>query len=98
METYALESAILRVKKAARARGEEKVALQVAAVRCFAQDAMDRIEVSGRRLLAAIEEGDTLRTALAGLKRFTRRDAIDTVALRRRVAEAAIEVGASPLA
>ena len=60
-------------------------------MRCFAQDAMDKIEVSGRRQLWAVEEGDMLRTYLAALKRFTKRDLVNTVALRRQVADAAIE-------
>jgi alkylation response protein AidB-like acyl-CoA dehydrogenase len=98
METYALESSVLRARKRAAAQGEEKTALVAAAVRCFAQDAMDRIEVSGRRLLAAIDEGDTLRTYLAALRRFAKRDVVDTIALRRRVADAAIEAGGYPLA
>jgi len=98
METYALESAVLRARKRATARGEDKTALVAAAVRCFAQDAMDRIEVSGRRLLAAVDEGDTLRTYLAALRRFAKRDVVDTIALRRRVADAAIEAGGYPLA
>jgi alkylation response protein AidB-like acyl-CoA dehydrogenase len=97
MDTYALESAVLRAKKRAAAQGEEKTRLQEAAVRCFAQDAMDRIEASGRKLLAAVEEGDMLRTYLAGLKRFTKREAQNTVALRRQVAEAAIDRTAYPL-
>ncbi len=97
METYALESAVIRTQKRAAAQGEDKTRLQEAAVRCFAQDAMDTIEVSARRLLAAVEDGDTLRTYLAALKRFTRRETINTVALRRIVAEAAIEQGGYPL-
>jgi alkylation response protein AidB-like acyl-CoA dehydrogenase len=97
MATYALESALLRTRKRAAARGEDAARLQEAAVRCYAQDAMDEIEASARRLLAAVEEGDTLRTLLAALKRFTKRDVCNTVALRRRVAEAAIEKGAYPL-
>jgi alkylation response protein AidB-like acyl-CoA dehydrogenase len=97
METYALESAVIRAQKRAAARGEDKTRLQEAAVRCFAQDAMDTIEVSARRLLAAVEDGDMLRTYLAALKRFTKRETINTVALRRMVAEAAIEQGAYPL-
>jgi hypothetical protein len=97
METYALESAVLRARKRAAAEGEEKTALVAAAVRCFAQDAMDRIEVSARRLLAAVDEGDMLRTYLAALRRFGKREIADTVALRRRVAEAAIEAGGYPL-
>ncbi len=97
METYALESALIRTQKRARAQGAERCRLQEAALRCFAQDAMDRIEVSGRRLLAALEEGDTLRTYLAALKRFTKREVLDTVALRRQVAAATIEAGGYPL-
>jgi alkylation response protein AidB-like acyl-CoA dehydrogenase len=98
MATYALESALLRARKRAAARGEEATRLQEAAVRCYAQDAMDEIEASARKLLAAVEEGDALRTLLAALKRFTRRDVCNTVALRRKVADAAIEKVAYPLA
>jgi hypothetical protein len=58
---------------------------------------MDEIEVSARKLLAAVEEGDTLRTLLAALKRFTKRDVCDTVALRRKVADAVIEQVGYPL-
>jgi hypothetical protein len=39
METYALESALLRTRKRAARRGEDKARLQEAAVRCYAQDA-----------------------------------------------------------
>ena len=38
-----------------------------------------------------------LRTYLGALRRFTRREALDTVALRRVVAQAAIERGRTPL-
>jgi hypothetical protein len=97
METYALESAVLRAQKRAAAQGEDKARLQEAAVRCFAQDALDRVEASARRLLSAVEEGDMLRTYLAALKRFTKREAANTVALRRQVAAAAIEAEGYPL-
>lgn len=97
METYALESALLRARKKAAAAGDEACALQAAAVECFAQDALDRVEVSARRLLAALGEGDTLQTHLSALRRFTKREVIDTIARRRRVADAAIEHGGYPL-
>jgi hypothetical protein len=97
MDTFALESALLRAQKRAAARGEDDTRLQEAAVRCFAHDAMDRIEAHARRILAALEEGDMLRTYLAALKRFSRRDAVNTIALRRQVAAAVIENGRYPL-
>jgi len=97
METYALESVLLRARKRARARGEEEAGLQQAAVRCFAQDALDRIEVSARRLLAAAAEGDTLRSLLVALGRLTKREAVNTVAVRRQIADAAVAAGGYPL-
>jgi alkylation response protein AidB-like acyl-CoA dehydrogenase len=99
MDAYALESAVLRAQKKAAREGEAKASLQAAVVQCFAQEAMDRIESNGRKLLAALDEGDTRRTYLAALKRFTKREAVDTVGLKRQIAEAAIDrVGDYPLA
>src|SRR6185436_18219520 len=97
MEAYALESALLRTQKRCNAHGEPNARLQLSAVRCFAQDSLDRVEVWARRLLAAVEEGDALRAALAALKRFTKRETLDTVALREEVAAAAVEAGGYPL-
>src|SRR5437867_2054030 len=96
METYALESALLRTRKKAGVSGEA-CALQATAVRCFAQDALDRIEVSARRLLSAVADGDPLRTYVSALRQFTKRDLANTVTLRRQVAAAAIEQGGYPL-
>jgi butyryl-CoA dehydrogenase len=88
METYAMESAVLRTAKLAAA-GRGTHALDVTAV--FTQDAMGRIEASARTVLAACQEGDTLRTSLAFLRRLTRREPVDTVALRRHIAARLIE-------
>ena len=96
MEVYALESALLRARKVHAARGEDAAALAATAVRCFAQDAMDQVEVSARHLLSAVDEGDTLRTYLAALRRLTKREAVNTVALRRQMAAAALEKGGYP--
>jgi alkylation response protein AidB-like acyl-CoA dehydrogenase len=97
METYALESAVLRARKKAEAGGKGADGYE-SATRCFAQDALDRIEVRARRLLAALQEGGALRASLAALSRMLRREAADTVALRRRVAALVLERGGYPLA
>ena len=97
MEIFALESALLRTRKRADRDGAAAARLHETAVRCFAQDALDKIETSARRLLAAVEEGDTLRTYLAALKRFAKRETLNTVALRREVADATIAQGGYPL-
>jgi alkylation response protein AidB-like acyl-CoA dehydrogenase len=96
MEVYALESALLRARKLQAAGGDSAAALAATAVRWYAQAAMDQVEVSARHLLAAVEEGDTLRTYLAALRRLTKRETPNTTALRREVAMAALEKGGYP--
>ncbi len=91
MEVYAIESSLRRAQKAASQRGEATAAASDAA-RAFLYDAADRVEKEARTALAAVVEGDMLRTQLAVLRRFSRREPVDTVALRRRVA-AAVQLG-----
>jgi butyryl-CoA dehydrogenase len=68
------------------------------AARCFVQDAMDRVEVHARRLLAALQEGEALRASLLALRGMVQRETADTVALRRRAAALAVERGGYPFA
>ena len=84
IDTYASESAMLR---AAQAGG----ALHEAAARVFVNDAATRIEASAKTALAAMAEGDTLRTLLAALRRLLKVTPINTVALRRQLADATVE-------
>jgi len=60
------------------------------------EEGLDKMEWIAKRALAAISEGDELRTQLAWLKRLFRRDPVNLVALRRRIAAAAIEAGQYP--
>jgi len=90
METYAMESSLRRAQKAVAARGEEASSAMVDAARAFIYDAMDRVEKEARTAVAAVAEGDMLRIQLGALKRFTKREAVDTITLRRRVAAAVL--------
>jgi len=98
MDVYAMESLLLRTLKKLSASGSESCAAEVAATRVFIYDACDRMEVEARRALARIAEGDTLRTQLAVLRRFLRRTPPDTIELRRRVADRALELHRYPFA
>jgi hypothetical protein len=51
-------------------------------------DSADRLEKNARTALAATVQGDTLRTQLSVLKRFAKREPVDTIGLRRRIAAA----------
>ncbi len=88
-----MESALLRTLKYVAANSEEKADLRIEATRTFISDAMDRIEITARPLLAAVAEGDMLRTQVAALKRFTRHTAYNTIQSRQRIANAMIESG-----
>ncbi len=57
---------------------------------------MMRVEMSARQALAAMVEGDTLRTMLAALRRLPKASPVNTVALRRRLADAAVGQGGYP--
>jgi alkylation response protein AidB-like acyl-CoA dehydrogenase len=89
MDVYAMESTLRRAQKARVARGEAADVMCEAA-RAFIYDAMDRVEKDARTALIATAEGDTLITQLAVLRRFSKHAALDTIAIRRRVAEAVL--------
>jgi alkylation response protein AidB-like acyl-CoA dehydrogenase len=89
MDVYAMESSLRRAQKAAASRGEAAGVMGDAA-RAFIYDAMDRVEKEARTALAATAEGDTLLTQLAVLRRFAKHSPLDTIALRRRVADAVL--------
>ncbi|HWN75359.1 MAG TPA: acyl-CoA dehydrogenase family protein [Candidatus Udaeobacter sp.] len=88
MEVYAMESTLLRAQKAAASKGEAASSVMIDAVRVFIADAAERVDHEAKRAIAAVHEGDMLTTQMAVLKRFGKRPAVDTIALRRRVAAA----------
>src|SRR5580765_988732 len=97
IDLYSAESAVLRAQAAA-AGNAPKAALHVDAARVFVNDAAMRIDASARQALAATVDGDTLRTMLAALRRLLKVTPINTVAARRRLADATVERGGYPLA
>ena len=84
INTYASESAVLR---ASQAGGP----LHEAAARVYVTDAAARVEASAKTALAAMADGDTLRTLLAALRRLLKVTPVNTVALRRQLADATVE-------
>jgi|HubBroStandDraft_6_1064221.scaffolds.fasta_scaffold13853_5 alkylation response protein AidB-like acyl-CoA dehydrogenase len=89
MDVYAMESSLRRAQKSAAARSSVAPVMADAAS-AFIYDAMDRVEKEARTALAATADGDTLITQLAVLRRFAKHAPLDTIALRRRVAEAVL--------
>ncbi len=91
-DIYAAESAVLRAQRAVT-DADAHATLHEAAARLFVNDAAQRVENNARSALAAMAEGDTLRTLLAALRRVLKVTPVNTVALRRTLADAATANG-----
>ena len=87
VEVYGSESALLRATQAGGPLGD----LHSAAARAYINDAAVRVEGSAKTALAAMADGDTLRTLLAALRRLFKVTPVNTVALRRQLADATVE-------
>jgi hypothetical protein len=87
MQVYALESSLLRAKKIGAGGAKSQAATAEAMVRLFAADALAIADRAGKRVLAAVAEGDMLRTQMAILRRLTKHEPANTIALGRVVAQ-----------
>ena len=57
----------------------------------YVQEAFGRIEQLAKECLAAAEEGDTLRTMLALVRKLTRFQPINTLAIKKEIAAKIID-------
>ncbi len=91
IEIYAVESSLLRARK----MGNNKTA--IAATQYYTAHAMTILEPAARRVLAAVAEGDMLRTQLAIVRRLVKHEPADTIQIGRSLARQAVEAGRYPL-
>jgi alkylation response protein AidB-like acyl-CoA dehydrogenase len=94
IELFAMESALLRALKSAARDGEDAARPKADMVMVYFNDAFGRIDLLAKEGLASMEEGDTLRTQLGALKKFTRYTPINTTRLRRAIAARIIDAEA----
>ncbi len=95
IDAYAAESAVLRALAAA---GSPDADLHVATATVVTHEAAGRVELAARGALAALGEGDTLRTHLAALRRLLKLTPANLVSRRRIIADAAVARGGYPFA
>lgn len=96
IEIFAMESALLRAMKSMKNFGDERAKIQNKMVKVYVDDTFARIEGYARGILSAISEGDTLRTYLSILKKLTRFLPINTITLRREIADYVTRIGRYP--
>jgi alkylation response protein AidB-like acyl-CoA dehydrogenase len=98
IETYAMESAVLRAQKMVENKSETAAALPIAMSRVYLSQAMEKIEAAAKKVIAAVADGDMLRTQLAILRRLAKHEPFNTIELRQQIAQKVIERGKYTLA
>jgi alkylation response protein AidB-like acyl-CoA dehydrogenase len=86
-EVYAMESCILRAEKLRTNRHAN------AMTQYYAEKSIEKVELATRKVIAAVAEGDMLRTQLAILRRLAKHEPANTIALGRDIARHVIEAG-----
>jgi len=103
IEIYAMESAVLRAQKMVEGvsssnQGEAAAALPIAMTRVYLTQAMDKVEAAAKKVIADVAEGDMLRTQLAIVRRLSKHEPCNTIALRQQIAQKTVERGKYTLA
>ncbi len=93
METYGMESSWLRTMKLVASRGGAACTTHVGMTRLYCNEAMGRLDLWSRELLAACASGDELRTMLAAARRLVKYTPIDAGHLRLEIARHFVEKG-----
>jgi alkylation response protein AidB-like acyl-CoA dehydrogenase len=93
IETFVAESLLLRVIKMSDKNGEVSSQNQIDMMRCYLNDAIDKVSKYGKEAINAFATGDEQRMMLLGLKRFTKSDPFNSKDARRRIADKLIAEG-----
>ena len=93
IETFAMDSCVLRARKFLEANGEQKSALVTAMTQVYIAGAMNRLEASAKKIIAAVAEGDMLRTQMAIVRRLVKFEPTNVIALQEQIAARVLETG-----
>lgn len=91
IETFEAESTLLRVVKLVDKEGEASSQVKIDMMRCYLNDAVDKVNKAGKEAINAFASGDEQRMMLLGLKRFTKTEPFNSKDARRRIADKLID-------
>jgi butyryl-CoA dehydrogenase len=98
IETYAMESAVLRAQKLIQSSGEAASALPIAITQVYLSHAMEKIEAAARKIIAAVADGDMMRSQMAIFRRLAKHEPFNTIVARQKIADRVLEAGKYVLA
>lgn len=93
IETFTMESVVLRTQKLVASKGEAASQLAIAMTQVYLAEAMNLIEAAAKKAIAAVAEGDMLRTQMAILRRLAKHEPANTIGLRQQIANRVLEAG-----
>jgi butyryl-CoA dehydrogenase len=93
IEAFAMDSALLRARKYVEAQGEEKASLVVAMTQVYLEGAFAHLEAAAKKVVAAVAEGDMLRTQMAIVRRLAKHEPVNVIALQESIASRVLEMG-----
>ncbi len=93
IEAFTMDSCLLRARKFIETQGEQKAALVTAMTQIYIAGAMTRLEASAKKVIAAVAEGDMMRTQMAIVRRLVKFEPVNVIALQEQVAARMLETG-----
>ena len=93
IETFAMDSCLLRARKFIETHGEQKASLVTAMTQIYIAGAMTRLEAAARKVIAAVAKGDMMRTQMAIVRRLVKFDPVNVIELQEKVAARVLETG-----
>ena len=91
IDTYMLESALLKTEKILSKDGREKHEEKISICINFLHHVIEKVSKNGKEAIYAILQGDEQKILLMGLKRFTKVSAVNLKEHRRLIAKKLIE-------
>ena len=91
IEVYAMESVLIRAQKIMRAQGEAAAGLPIAMTRLYLGNAAERVGSAARKVIAAVADGDMLRTQISILRRLGKHEPYNLIELQQQIASAVIQ-------
>jgi len=93
VETFTMDSCLLRARKFIETHGESKASLVTAMTQVYIAGAMNRLEASAKKVIAAVADGDMLRTQMAIVRRLVKFDPVNVIGLQEQIAARVLETG-----
>jgi butyryl-CoA dehydrogenase len=93
IDAFAMDSTVLRTQKLIERQGEAKSQLAIAMAQVSLMQSLNKIEAAARKVVAAVAEGDMLRTQLVILRRLFKFEPYNAIALTQQIANRLIEAG-----